>query len=79
MEFCKCGSLMITGACSNKRCPFHNKEVTYATHRQIDNIKDMMDRLHIDEDKFALQSLNDRQAAVLIKELKKMMKTNELS
>lgn len=77
MEFCKCGSIMINGGCSNKRCKQHNKDISFATFRQIDHIKDMMEQLNLDESKFGLQSMNNKQASALIKELEKMVESGE--
>jgi DNA-directed RNA polymerase subunit M/transcription elongation factor TFIIS len=76
LEFCdRCGSMMISGGCTNKRCRHNNKEIGYPSFKQMERIKDMMEQLHMDEDKLELQGINNKQAATLIKELEKMMQT----
>lgn len=66
MQFCKCGSLMIDGSCTNKKCPAHIDRFEPATPGQISEIKELLEKLLRDykESDFSGLSIDDAQKTI---------------
>jgi len=68
-EFCECGSLVIHGNCTNKKCSSHRKSlVDEATYSQIEFIKSLSDRLNEDLN-IDFEILSKKEASNLIDKL----------
>lgn len=68
-EFCECGSLMIHGNCTNKKCSKHKRSlVDEATFSQIEFIKNLTDRLNEDLN-IDFEILSKKEASNLIDKL----------
>jgi superfamily II DNA/RNA helicase len=69
MEFCKCGSLIINGSCTNKKCEHHIKTmIELATPQQIEYIKELADQLADDISEINFDTLSKSEAVDLIDE-----------
>lgn len=66
-EFCTCGSLMIKGSCTNKKCEGHIASITPATLKQIEFIKDMSFKLGDPDYDFI--NMTTKEASEIIDEL----------
>jgi hypothetical protein len=73
-RFCTCGSILITGNCSNKKCRHHIPDIDPATFSQIEFIKSMLEQLGIPEapyqdPEYDYRKMDIKQASKLIDEL----------
>ncbi|QNU66824.1 hypothetical protein EHE19_018645 [Ruminiclostridium herbifermentans] len=69
MEFCKCGSLIVNGSCTNKKCENHIKTmIELATPQQIEYIKELADQLADDISEINFDTLSKSEAVDLIDE-----------
>lgn len=69
MEFCECGSMMIGGNCTNKKCKKHVKKVEKAATKQVATIKALLERLDRDYNEAELKSMSSDDAEGLIYDL----------
>ena len=76
-DFCKCGSLVVRGNCSNKSCDRHGKSlVDPATYGQIDLINSLKEQLG-DDREIDFETLTKLEASRLIDELFEAKETGE--
>lgn len=70
MEFCsKCGSLKVSGNCTNKKCDQHIKSlVELATPQQVEYIKELAEQLSEDISDLNFDNLSKSDAAYMIDE-----------
>lgn len=75
--FCECGSLVIEGSCTNKKCDRYRKTDALASFRQLEYIKSIKHQLGEDPDEIdfveKLKTLTIREAMDLIEELKERL------
>lgn len=77
-DFCKCGSLIIRGNCSNKKCEHHKRELAEAaTFDQIEYIKGLAKRLGNDQDELDFEIMSKKEASDLIDKLKAKIDSEE--
>lgn len=76
-SFCTCGSLVIEGSCTNKKCDRYHKVDALASFRQIEYIKSIKRQLDEDPDDIEfvekLKTLTIKEAIDLIDELKERL------
>ena len=69
MNYCKtCGSLVIGGSCTNRKCRHHIKGTEYAIYSQIEYIRSMLARLD-DETEYDYKNMTLKEASKIIDEL----------
>ena len=47
-KFCRCGSLLINGSCTNRKCSANIQSRNMASQKQIDYIKSLLEQLSED-------------------------------
>lgn len=67
-EFCKCGSLMLKGSCTNRRCENHMSSFEFVTYKQIEYIENMAEKLE-DKLEYDFKNMTRKEADKIIKEL----------
>jgi hypothetical protein len=72
MEFCKCGSMIVKGFCSNKKCKEHGQVAELATYRQMNYIKSLCTLLDKDEPENLIH-MTKVDASSLIKEYEELL------
>lgn len=78
MEFCECGSIIISGNCSNRKCKHHIKElVEPATFKQIEYIKELAERLGEGTDHIDFEYLSKKEAKFIIDEYLERVEAEE--
>lgn len=75
-EFCECGSIKVKGNCTYKKCKHHVPGLEPATYKQVEYIKDMLERLH-DEIKYAYRDMTIKDANKIIKELEERLELGD--
>ncbi len=69
MEFCECGSLVIGGNCTNKKCPKHVKKYEQISADQITAIRALMEKLERDYNESDFKSMTSDEAQRMIDDL----------
>lgn len=79
MEFCnKCGSLKISGNCTNKKCDQHVKSmVELATTQQIEYIKELAEQLNEDISDMNFETMTKNDASYLIDDYLERLDDND--
>ncbi|WP_024832601.1 hypothetical protein [Ruminiclostridium josui] len=79
MEFCnKCGSLKISGNCTNKKCDQHVKSmVELATTQQIEYIKELAEQLNEDVSDMNFENMTKNEASDLIDDYLERLDDND--
>ncbi|MFA5385948.1 MAG: hypothetical protein WC364_15050 [Eubacteriales bacterium] len=68
--------IKVKGNCTNRKCEHHVPGIDPATYKQIEYIKDMLEKLH-DDTKYAFRDMTQRDASKLIKELQERLEVGE--
>lgn len=76
MTYCKCGSLRLAGACTNKRCTKHVAGVEYATYKQVNYVQDMLLKLG-DDTIYDYKNMTVAYAKLIISELLERVEVGE--
>ncbi len=79
MEFCnKCGSLKISGNCTNKKCDQHVKSmVELATTQQVEYIKELAEQLNEDVSDMNFETMTKNDASYLIDDYLERLEDND--
>ena len=78
MEFCECGSLLVRGVCTNKKCSRHVKmAIETATFKQVEFIRDLAEKLGEDADDIDFEYLSKKEAAKLINGYRERLELEE--
>ncbi len=79
MEFCnKCGSLKISGSCTNKKCDQHVKSmVELATAQQVEYIKELAEQLNEDISDMNFETMTKTDASYLIDDYLERLDDND--
>lgn len=77
MTYCKtCGSLIMGGSCTNKKCKHHIQGTEYATYSQVEYIQAMLAKLG-DETEYDYKSMSKKEASRIINELQERIELGE--
>jgi len=76
LEFCICGSLKVNGNCTNRKCAHHMSGMEPATYKQIEYIKDILDKLQ-DDTEYAFGNMAQKEANKLIVSLEERLEAGE--
>lgn len=80
MEFCRCGSIIMNGGCTNRKCSGYKKTAAteHTTFKQLEYLRDLVEQLGRDESEYDLESITSKEASQLINELEEELEAGDI-